>query len=233
VREFAQLYNLDVEALLAYTREQLLAMGIAPVSLDKQINTQAFDAYDVSSLQLQRAVHLNLQRKAANVAAGQNLHDLLHANHDYKPQSTPLLPLFVGVNFPSGPMQDYFQLQCQQPPSRPYLEGSLPSIDEDIDACATKEAVTSMKHSRWPSFMLDKGRGTYSRVVMYQNIGADTGGTIAIDLLADEIMRLGFDVVVCSERNIGTDVRCSNPRGNQCFSPSAEPTIVSVVFMIC
>jgi hypothetical protein len=219
VDAFVLTHTLDVNTLRTYTQEQLIAQGFAQTALgidptNTQTQTAAnphmwtgIDTFDISTLQLQAAVYWNQQRLLISQSQPQTTPQ---SSSKHSRARAEMYPLFVGVNYPStpSPLADIFQLQCFN--RNVNHDGNS---DDDNDAeCKHTESNKHTRGSMWPPFLYTN-KQAHTRVLLYQNIGANTGGTIAIELLRDEIERVGLDVVLCSEHNILTDDRCGYPRG--------------------
>jgi hypothetical protein len=56
------------------------------------------------------------------------------------------------------------------------------------------------------------------QIILYQTIGANTGGTTAMTLLHRTLVHLGYDAIICNDGN-RYDLRCTRPEGEPlpCF----------------
>jgi hypothetical protein len=58
----------------------------------------------------------------------------------------------------------------------------------------------------------------HGQIILYQTIGANTGGTTAMTLLHRTLVHLGYDAIICNDGN-RYDLRCTRPEGEPlpCF----------------
>jgi len=67
----------------------------------------------------------------------------------------------------------------------------------------------TLKPSSVPAFIRAR-----QRILIYQSKGTYTGGTIALELLKEQFVRLGYDCVLCDSTNL-EDTRCTSPSGSE------------------
>jgi hypothetical protein len=66
------------------------------------------------------------------------------------------------------------------------------------------------------------------QIILYQTIGANTGGTTAMTLLHRTLVHLGYDAIICNDGN-RYDLRCTQPEGERlyCFRASDPRNMLS------